>query len=112
MAETNRRSVAAPEYEPMIAALAQNWWAIGIRGVLGILFGLIALFLPGVTILSIILVFAAYAFVDGVFGIVAGFERRANMNAGASLCLRVSSTSPLLRLPSRGRELPWSLSCS
>jgi uncharacterized membrane protein HdeD (DUF308 family) len=74
MAETNRRSVAAPEYEPMIAVLAQNWWAIGIRGVLGILFGLIALFLPGVTILSIILVFAAYAFVDGVFGIVSGIR--------------------------------------
>jgi len=54
----------------MIAVLAQNWWAIGIRGVLGILFGLIALFLPGVTMLSLVLVFAAYAFVDGVFGIV------------------------------------------
>jgi len=54
----------------MIAVLAQNWWAIGIRGVLGILFGLIALFLPGATMLSLVLLFAAYAFVDGVFGIV------------------------------------------
>jgi uncharacterized membrane protein HdeD (DUF308 family) len=70
MAESNLRGTASPEYEPMIAVLAQNWWAIGIRGVLGILFGLIALFLPGVTMLSLVLVFAAYAFVDGVFGIV------------------------------------------
>ena len=70
MAETNLRGVASPEYEQMIAVLAQNWWAIGIRGVLGILFGLIALFLPGATMLSLVLVFAAYAFVDGVFGIV------------------------------------------
>ena len=57
-------------HDAMISVLAENWWAIGIRGVLGILFGLIALFLPGVTMLSLVLVFAAYVFVDGVFGIV------------------------------------------
>jgi uncharacterized membrane protein HdeD (DUF308 family) len=54
----------------MIDVLAKNWWAIGIRGALGILFGLIALFLPGATMLSLVLVFAAYAFLDGVLGIV------------------------------------------
>jgi uncharacterized membrane protein HdeD (DUF308 family) len=61
---------ASPAYEAMIGVLAKNWWAVGIRGVLGILFGLIALFLPGATMLSLVLVFAAYAFVDGVFAIV------------------------------------------
>ncbi len=61
---------ASPAYEAMVAVLAKNWWAVGIRGTLGILFGLIALFLPGATMLSLVLVFAAYAFVDGVFGIV------------------------------------------
>jgi uncharacterized membrane protein HdeD (DUF308 family) len=61
---------ASPAHEAMIAVLAKNWWAVGIRGVLGILFGLIALFLPGATMLSLVLVFAAYAFVDGVFAIV------------------------------------------
>lgn len=61
---------ASPAYEAMIAVLAKNWWAVGIRGVLGILFGLIALFLPGATMLSLLLVFAAYVFVDGVFAIV------------------------------------------
>lgn len=70
MAEPNLRGVTGSQYDLMIAVLAQNWWAIGIRGVLGILFGLIALFLPGATMLSLVLVFAAYAFVDGVFGIV------------------------------------------
>jgi uncharacterized membrane protein HdeD (DUF308 family) len=61
---------ASPASESMIAVLAKNWWAVGIRGVLGILFGLIALFLPGATMLSLVLVFAAYAFVDGAFAIV------------------------------------------
>jgi uncharacterized membrane protein HdeD (DUF308 family) len=60
----------AGSYEGMLAVLAQNWWAIAIRGVLGILFGLVALFLPGATMLSLVLLFGAYAFVDGVFGII------------------------------------------
>jgi uncharacterized membrane protein HdeD (DUF308 family) len=45
----------------MAAVLAKNWWAVDVRDVLGILFGLIALFVPGVTMLSLVLVFAAYA---------------------------------------------------
>ena len=69
MAETSLGS-RAPGYQLMIDVLAKNWWAIGIRGALGILFGLIAIFLPGATMLSLVLVFAAYAFLDGVLGIV------------------------------------------
>jgi uncharacterized membrane protein HdeD (DUF308 family) len=55
----------------MCAVLAENWWAVALRGVFGILFGLIALFAPGPTILSLVLLFSAYMLVDGVFGIVA-----------------------------------------
>lgn len=55
----------------MCAVLAENWWAVAVRGVLGILFGLIALLAPGPTILSLVLLFSAYMLVDGVFGIVA-----------------------------------------
>lgn len=51
--------------------LARNWWAFVIRGVAAVLFGLIALFVPGATILSLVLVFAAYAVVDGIFAIAA-----------------------------------------
>ncbi len=69
MAEASLGS-RSPGYDLMVAVLAKNWWAIAIRGVLGILFGLIALFLPGVTMLSLVLVFAAYAFLDGVLAIV------------------------------------------
>jgi uncharacterized membrane protein HdeD (DUF308 family) len=70
MAEASLRGSASPEYERIIAVLARNWWAVGVRGILGILFGLIALFLPGATMLSLVFLFAAYAFIDGVFGIV------------------------------------------
>ena len=53
----------------MSEALARNWWAIALRGVLAIIFGAIAFILPGATMLSLVLVFAAYAVVDGVFAI-------------------------------------------
>lgn len=55
----------------MQPVLVRNWWVIALRGVLGILFGLIAFFWPGVTMLSLVIVFAAYAIVDGIFAIIA-----------------------------------------
>lgn len=58
----------------MSVVLAQNWWAVALRGVFAILFGLIALFMPGATMLSLVLFFAAYMLVDGVFGIVAAVK--------------------------------------
>jgi uncharacterized membrane protein HdeD (DUF308 family) len=58
-------------HEHASALLAQNWWAFAMRGLLGIIFGLIAIFLPGVTMLSLVLVFSAYALVDGIFAIMA-----------------------------------------
>jgi len=67
MAESRLHGVVV---DSIMTMFAKNWWAVGLRGVAGILFGLIALFMPGVTMLSLVLVFAAYAFVDGVFGIV------------------------------------------
>ncbi len=54
--------------------LAENWWAIALRGVLGIGFGLAALVVPGATMLSLMLLFAAYAFADGIFGLVSAFR--------------------------------------
>ena len=54
----------------MSALLAQNWWAVALRGVFAILFGLIALVMPGVTIASLVLLFAAYMLVDGVCAII------------------------------------------
>lgn len=55
----------------MSALLARNWWAIALRGVFAILFGLAALFLPLATIQALVLLFAAYMLVDGAFAIIA-----------------------------------------
>ncbi|MBV9785248.1 MAG: HdeD family acid-resistance protein [Acidisphaera sp.] len=58
--------------------LAYNWWAVALRGVFAILFGLVALFLPGVTIASLVLLFAVYMLVDGLFAIVSAARAAAH----------------------------------
>jgi uncharacterized membrane protein HdeD (DUF308 family) len=58
--------------DAMSAALAQNWWAIALRGAFAILFGLIGLLLPEVTLLALVLLFAAYMLLDGILAIIAG----------------------------------------
>lgn len=50
--------------------LANNWWAVALRGVVAILFGIAAFAAPFVTMLSLVVAFAAFSFIDGVFGIV------------------------------------------
>lgn len=57
--------------DALSAVLARNWWAIAIRGVLGIVVGVIAFIMPAATMLALVLLFAAYMLVDGVFAIVA-----------------------------------------
>jgi uncharacterized membrane protein HdeD (DUF308 family) len=58
--------------DAMSAALAQNWWAIALRGAFAILFGLVGLLLPEVTLLALVLLFAAYMLLDGILAIIAG----------------------------------------
>ena len=60
----------------MLDVLTQKWWAVALRGILAIVFGIVALVFPGATLVSLALVFGAYAFVSGVFTIVAAFGHR------------------------------------
>jgi uncharacterized membrane protein HdeD (DUF308 family) len=60
--------------EILRAVLVQNWWAVAIRGVLGIAVGVIAFVMPGPTMLALVLLFAAYMLVDGIFAIIAAIR--------------------------------------
>jgi uncharacterized membrane protein HdeD (DUF308 family) len=52
------------------AILADNWWALALRGVFAILFGIIAFAVPGAAMLALVLIFGAYSIADGIFNIV------------------------------------------
>ena len=52
-------------------ALARNWWALVLRGIAGVIFGVLTFMFPAMTLNVLILLFGAYAIVDGVFNIVA-----------------------------------------
>jgi uncharacterized membrane protein HdeD (DUF308 family) len=54
----------------MSASLARNWWLIALRGVIAILFGVVAFAAPAAFVLSLVLLFAGYMLVDGIFAIV------------------------------------------
>jgi uncharacterized membrane protein HdeD (DUF308 family) len=56
--------------------LARNWWALVLRGVAGIIFGILAFVMPVVTLAVLVLLFGAYALVDGIFNIIAAATGR------------------------------------
>src|ERR1700716_3894473 len=70
MADTATNSATDVRSSPAAETLVQNWWLFLLRGVVGIIFGCIALIFPGPTMLSLVLLFSAYMLVDGVAGII------------------------------------------
>ena len=66
---TNADSLRSPVAGVMLHALARNWWLILLRGICAILFGVLTFIWPGVTLLTLVLLYGAYAFVDGVLAL-------------------------------------------
>src|SRR5262245_61844913 len=62
----------------MIESLQKNWWLITLRGVLAILFGLLALFSPYVVIFSMMTFFGFFAIISGVFILTLAFLGEVN----------------------------------
>ena len=58
----------------MLHLLARNWWALALRGFVAVIFGLLTIFVPGMTLAVLVLLFGAYALVDGVFNVIAVFR--------------------------------------
>lgn len=63
-----------------LSALAARWWVPLVRGIAAILFGVIAIVWPSISTLALVLLWGAFAFADGVFGLMlaanAGTEGR------------------------------------
>jgi uncharacterized membrane protein HdeD (DUF308 family) len=59
-----------------VRALTRHWWVVLLRGVLAILFGIMAYAWPGVTLAILVLLWGAYALTDGIFEVIAGVRAR------------------------------------
>ena len=53
---------------------ARFWWVVVIRGIIGVLFGLLAFIYPAATLAVLVAFFGAYALLDGIFAIVSAFR--------------------------------------
>jgi len=60
----------------MIQTLTRNWGWVALRGVMAILFGTLTLFNPGITLATLVLLFGAFALVEGSFMIISAIANR------------------------------------
>lgn len=60
----------------MIETLIRNWGWIALRGVFAIAFGVLTLFYPGITLASLVILYGAFAFTDGLFTVISSVANR------------------------------------
>jgi uncharacterized membrane protein HdeD (DUF308 family) len=58
----------------MLGRLAQNWWVLVLRGIIGILFGILAFAYSRDTVAALVILLGAYMLVDGVTALVMAFH--------------------------------------
>lgn len=71
----------------MLDTLARNWWLVVFRGVIAIIFGIMAFVWPGITVGALVLLFGVYALIDGISALIAGLTGRTGNRRGWVLFL-------------------------
>jgi uncharacterized membrane protein HdeD (DUF308 family) len=71
----------------MLDQLVRHWWVLALRGILAILFAVIAFSRPGITVIALVWLWGAYAFVDGVFALIAAVRSAEQHQRWAMLLL-------------------------
>jgi uncharacterized membrane protein HdeD (DUF308 family) len=56
--------------------ISRYWWILALRGLAAVIFGVIALLFPGIALLALIYIFAAYALIDGVTAVIVAIQER------------------------------------
>jgi uncharacterized membrane protein HdeD (DUF308 family) len=74
---TNLR-VADPHdvHHPLLDALARNWWLVLLRGLCAIVFGILTFAWPGITLVTLVLLYGGFALADGILAIAAAIMGR------------------------------------
>jgi uncharacterized membrane protein HdeD (DUF308 family) len=59
----------------MLDRMSRDWWILALQGIAAVIFGILALVWPGITLLALVFLFAAYALTDGVLALIRGLRR-------------------------------------
>ncbi len=60
----------------LLQTLGRAWWLVLLRGIAAIIFGVLAWAWPGATLVTLVLFWGAYALVDGVAALWAGWQAK------------------------------------
>jgi uncharacterized membrane protein HdeD (DUF308 family) len=58
----------------MKTQLARSWWSLAIRGLVAILLGISTFLWPSITVVTFVLLFGAYALIDGVVNLIGAWR--------------------------------------
>jgi len=60
---------------PLLRELSKHWWLLLLRGIAAIVFGVLAFIWPGLTLLTLVILYGVFAIIDGVLALAAAFGR-------------------------------------
>lgn len=60
----------------MLQGMTRNWWMLVVRGIVAVLFGIVVFVSPNIALTALVLLWGAYALVDGIAVIMIGVQSR------------------------------------
>lgn len=66
---------------PFVLYGKEIWWMMLIRGIIAVIFGVIALVWPGITVVALVFLFGIYSIVDGIITLVRAIRDRAQLRS-------------------------------
>lgn len=89
----------APDHlasRPLLRHMAKYWWLVLLRGVFAVIFGLLALFAPAAAGFSLVLLWGAYTFADGIVSLWAGIAGTGGATTGSRWWLALTGVLGIL----------------
>jgi uncharacterized membrane protein HdeD (DUF308 family) len=80
-------------HRTMRPSLSSSWWVLAVRGVAALVFGILTLLWPGLTLLVFVVLFAVHALISGSMAIVGAFRHRSEKGWWVTLLLGLVSVA-------------------